>query len=157
MILSKRAQNWFIHNVPMSDKFAAMNKKIKLHFDVEVNHHQYYTDWTSMTFRTMVADPSQHGKSKAEVLTALLDRLQLCQRALGESFAGDLQLKINTERTFKGVPDFEMALYDPPSTFEALASKLRSSLKVATNWEQSLYFQQQQFYTDRRFYGRDRY
>ncbi|RKF79972.1 hypothetical protein GcM1_197003 [Golovinomyces cichoracearum] len=69
----------------------------------------------------------------------------------------DLQLKINAERAFKGFPDFEMALYDPPSTFEALASKLRSSLKVATDRGQSLYFQQQQFYTDRNFYGRDRY
>ncbi|RKF80637.1 hypothetical protein GcC1_034028 [Golovinomyces cichoracearum] len=37
-------------------------------------------------------------------------RLQLCQSALGENFAGDLQLKINAERAFKGVLDFEMAL-----------------------------------------------
>ncbi|RKF71399.1 hyporthetical protein [Golovinomyces cichoracearum] len=127
MILSKRAQDWFIYNVSMSDSFTTMYKKIKLHFDVEVNHHQYYTDWTSMTFGTM-----------------------LCQRTRGESFSGDLQLKTNTERAFKGVPNFEMALYDPPLTFEALASKLRSSLKVATDRGQSHYFQQQQFYTDRR-------
>ena len=106
-----------------------------------------------MTSGTMLGDPPHHGKTKFELLTALLDRLQMCQRALGESFAGDLQLRIYTEHAFKGVPDFEVAVYGPPLTFEALASKQRSSLKIVTDREQSQYFQEQQFYADRRFHG----
>jgi len=57
-----------------------------------------------MTFNTMMNDASMQGKPKTEVLTALLDKLQLCQRALGPLFAGDVPLRINTECAVTGVP-----------------------------------------------------
>jgi hypothetical protein len=104
MILTKRAKEWSIYNVSAKETFTEKYLKIKRHFDVETNHHQYHTDWTSMTFGTMMNDTSMQGKSKTEVLTALLDKLQLCQRALGPAFAGDMPLRINTERAVTGVP-----------------------------------------------------
>jgi hypothetical protein len=69
------------------DTFTTKYLKVKNHFDVETNHHQYHTDRTSMTFNTVMNDATMQGKPKTEVLTALLDKLQLCQRALGPLFA----------------------------------------------------------------------
>lgn len=40
----------------------------------------------------------------------MLDKLQLCQRALGPNYAGDEILRMTVLRACKGVPEFEHAL-----------------------------------------------
>lgn len=72
-ILTGRAE------VEGSDDFVTVYVKIKNHFDTNVNHNQYYTDWMSTIFakvRQQNLDKNLH-----EVLRTLLDKMQLCQRA----------------------------------------------------------------------------
>ncbi|KAM4066538.1 polyprotein [Hirsutella rhossiliensis] len=40
------------------DTFAIAYHKVKTHFDTDVNHHHYYTDWTTATFELF--DPTKH-------------------------------------------------------------------------------------------------
>ncbi|XP_044717348.1 uncharacterized protein HRG_08856 [Hirsutella rhossiliensis] len=49
-ILTKRAKNFFVHQVSRDSTFAEMYQKMKQHFDTEVNRQQYHTDWTSINF-----------------------------------------------------------------------------------------------------------
>ncbi|KJZ72275.1 hypothetical protein HIM_01308 [Hirsutella minnesotensis 3608] len=152
-ILTKRAKNFFVHQVSRDSTFAEMYQKMKQHFDTEVNRQQYHTDWTSISFTQLRKESPE--KPLGEILQALLDKLQLCQRALGNSYGGEDQLISTTIRACRGVPELEFALFVPAMTFEGLSSQLRSSLTTVSQrqpGQPSQYLQDQdQFFTDRRY------
>ncbi|KAM4063433.1 hypothetical protein HRG_013955 [Hirsutella rhossiliensis] len=152
-ILTKRAKNFFVHQVSRDSTFAEMYQKMKQHFDTEVNRQQYHTDWTSINFTQLRKESPE--KPLCEILQALLDKLQLCQRALGNSYGGEDQLISTTIRACRGVPELEFALFVPAKTFEGLSSQLRSSLTTVSQrqpGQPSQYLQDQdQFFTDRRY------
>ncbi|KAM4067357.1 DUF1421 multi-domain protein [Hirsutella rhossiliensis] len=152
-ILTKRAKNFFVHQASRDSTFAEMYQKMKQHFDTEVNKQQYHTDWTSINFTQLRKESPE--KPLCEILQALLDKLQLCQRALGNSYGGEDQLISTTIRACRGVPELEFALFVPAKTFEGLSSQLRSSLTTVSQrqpGQPSQYLQDQdQFFTDRRY------
>lgn len=158
MMLIGRAGDWFISQIgsqAVTPTFTEIYAQLKKHFDTEINRHAYYNDWTQMSFRGEIArNPT---KNKMEVLTGLLDRMQLCQRALGPQVAGgDAQLRHNVERAVAGAQEFKMALFDESTSFEHLSSKLRSALQIDLN-EQAQYVQGNHvdsYYTDRHYRGR---
>ncbi|KAM4064076.1 hypothetical protein HRG_012590 [Hirsutella rhossiliensis] len=82
-ILTGRAQTYYIDHVNWTSTFRKAYDSIKQHFDTEVNHVHYYTEWTTISFNKLRADNAT--KSLHEVLQLLLDKLQLCQRALGNA------------------------------------------------------------------------
>ena len=86
-----------------------------------------------MTYSTLKVEKSNIGKTNLEVLQALLDKLQLCQRALGLGNMGENQLITAIQRACRGVPKLEFALFTPATTFEKLSSKLRSSIMTHDN------------------------
>ncbi|XP_044724119.1 uncharacterized protein HRG_02015 [Hirsutella rhossiliensis] len=57
-ILNGRAETFYLHYVDQDDTFAIAYHKVKTHFDTDVNHHHYYTDWTTATFELF--DPTKH-------------------------------------------------------------------------------------------------
>ncbi|KAM4061685.1 hypothetical protein HRG_011710 [Hirsutella rhossiliensis] len=79
-ILDGRAQTFYIDKIEWTTTFRKAYDSIKQHFDTEVNHVHYYTDWTTTTFNSIRAQDAS--KSLHEVLQLLFDKLQLCQRAL---------------------------------------------------------------------------
>ena len=123
-ILSGRAKDYFVYNVNRNLTFAEMYTMMKTKFDTEVNKTQYHTDWSLMTYSTLKVEKSNIGKTNLEVLQALLDKLQLCQRALGLGYMGENQLIAATQRVCRGVSELEFALFTPTTTFEELSSKL---------------------------------
>lgn len=153
-ILTGRAENYYLHFINRDDTFAMAYMKIKRHFDTEVNHSYYYTDWTTTTFnRTRVENPD---KKLHEVLQMMLDKLQLCQRALGTDFSGETTLRTAVINACRGAPELEMALFKPATECEALFSDLRSSVETHVNRATSQKFLTQNdedelFYTDRRY------
>lgn len=71
-VLAGEAQAFYLSYVPKDDTFYYQYIKMKYHFDTEINHHQYYTDWTSVTFadfRDKLPD-----KSLQEVLDAFIKK-----------------------------------------------------------------------------------
>ena len=69
-------------------------------------------------------------KGLHEVLQILLDKLQLCQRALGKNFEGEDALHTTVINACRGVPELEMALFKPAVLCEGLFSDLRSTVKT---------------------------
>ena len=125
-ILSGRAALYFLHNVPRHLTFADMYLAMERHFNTEQNKIQYHHDWTSTTFFSIKAENA--GKSDLEVLQIMLDKLSLCQRALGPDFRGEQQLISAVHRACRTVPQLQHALFEPATRFEDLASKLRASV-----------------------------
>ena len=125
-ILSGRAALYFLHNVPRHWSFTDMYLAMERHFNTEQNKIQYHQDWTSTTFFSTKAENAS--KSDLEVLQIMLDKLSLCQRALGPEFRGEQQLIAAVHRACRFVPQLQHALFEPATRFEDLASKLRASI-----------------------------
>ncbi len=102
-------------------------------FDTEVNKAQYHTNWSLMTYYSLKAEKSNIRKTNLKVLQTLLDKLQLCQRALGFGYMGKNQLIAATQRACCGVSELEFTLFTLTTTFEELSSKLRSSIITCDN------------------------
>ena len=64
------------------------------------------------------------------MLQILLDKLQLCQRALGKNFEGEDALRTTVINACRGVPELEMALFKPAPICEGLFSDLQSAIKT---------------------------
>ena len=105
------------------EKFSAMYAKLKQHFDTEVNHEHYYTDWTTTSFNKLRRE--NPNESLHQILQRLFDKLLLCQRTLGPMFAGQQPLKTAVIQACRGVPELEYALFRPADDVEKLFSELR--------------------------------
>ncbi len=101
-----------------------MYNQMKTKFDTEVNKVQYHTDWSLMTYSMLKVEKSNIRKTNLEILQALLDKLQLYQRALGLDYMGENQLIAATQRAYYRVSELEFVLFIPITTFEELFSKL---------------------------------
>ena len=105
-----------------------------------------------MTYSTFKAENSNIGKTNLEVLQALLNKLQLCQRALGLGYIGENQLIAAIQRACCKVSKLEFALFTPITTFEELFSKLQTSIMTHDNRNTANI----QYFTDCQFGRNDR-
>lgn len=136
-ILTGSARAYYVHYVNRNDTFATAYKKVKDRFDDDLNHRIYHTDWTEITFESFRKEyRAEHPgpEDLQKVLQSMLDKFQLCQRALGPTYAADIHLRDAVWLACRGVPAFHYAYYSPlcnrqqPS--EEFFSLLRSSLHV---------------------------
>ncbi|CAD6502171.1 BgTH12-02410 [Blumeria graminis f. sp. triticale] len=155
-ILDGEAQAFYLSYVPKDDTFYNQYTKMKYHFDTEINHHQYYTDWTNITFANFRSKTPD--KPLQEVLDAFLKKKQLCQRALGEMYIGESLLRTQIITNCKGVPELEVALFNPGKSCEELFSQLRSAIEIYSNRSPNQFTQynnefmgDNQFFLDRRY------
>ncbi|KAK1914254.1 hypothetical protein P3342_007500 [Pyrenophora teres f. teres] len=85
----------------------------------------------------------------------MLDKLQLCQRALGQQYMGEYALRTTVITACRGVREFPMALYRPSLECEVLFGDLRSSIENSLAMSTSVNFtegdQDNQYYLDRRY------
>ncbi|KAM4067193.1 DUF1421 multi-domain protein [Hirsutella rhossiliensis] len=116
-ILDGRAQRFYLDKITWATTFRQAYDIFKQHFDTEVNHVHYHTDWTTITFNSIL-------------LQILFDKLQLCQRALGREYAGDLQLRTTLMKACRGVPELQYALFKPADNVEHLLADLRASVET---------------------------
>ncbi|KJZ75136.1 hypothetical protein HIM_05622 [Hirsutella minnesotensis 3608] len=141
-ILSDRAKTFYDLHIDKKATFAAAYLRLKQHFDTGVNHEHYYTDWTTTTFNTVRSQYSD--KNLHYVLDTLLDKLQLCQRALGDRWSGEENLRTAVVRACRGVPELQQALFKAPASCEELFADLRSAIETSAT-------SNTQFYVDRRY------
>lgn len=97
---------------------------MKTKFDTEVNKAQYYTDWSLITYFSLKAEKNNIGKTNLKVLQILLDKLQLCQRALRLGYIGKNQLIAAIQKVYHRVFKLEFTLFTFAITFEELFFKL---------------------------------
>ncbi|KAM4059821.1 polyprotein [Hirsutella rhossiliensis] len=116
-ILDGRAQRFYLDKITWATTFRQAYDIFKQHFDTEVNHVHYHTDWTTITFNSIL-------------LQILFDKLQLCQRALGREYAGDLLLRTTLMKACRGVPELQYALFKPADNVEHLLADLRASVET---------------------------
>ncbi|KAM4065279.1 Dimer-Tnp-hAT domain containing protein [Hirsutella rhossiliensis] len=124
----KPAQRFYLDKITWATTFRQAYDIFKQHFDTEVNHVHYHTDWTTITFNSIRAQDAS--KTPHEVLQILFDKLQLCQRALGREYAGDLQLRTTLMKACRGVPELQYALFKPADNVEHLLADLRASVET---------------------------
>ena len=158
-ILDGRAEQYYIHFVDQRvDTFLTAYTKLKNHFDTDVNHSHYYADWTTISFiKVRRENPN---KTLHEVLDIMLDKLQLCQRALGRQYMGEYALRTTVITACRGVKELEMALYKPSLECEVLFGDLRSSIENSLAMTASVNFTKadpdEQYYLDRRYNSQNR-
>ena len=154
-ILTGRAETFYIQVVERDDSFASAYMAIKNHFDHDVHHQHYYTDWTTTTFARTRAENQDKGLH--EILQILLDKLQLCQRALGKNFEGEDALRTTVINACRGVPELEMALFKPATICEGLFSDLRSAVETHLARQHTAQMvTENQYYVDRRYNSNSR-
>ncbi|KAM4060975.1 reverse transcriptase (RNA-dependent DNA polymerase) [Hirsutella rhossiliensis] len=127
-ILDGRAQRFYLDKITWATTFRQAYDIFKQHFDTEVNHVHYHTDWTTITFNSIRAQDAS--KTPHEVLQTLFDKLQLCQRALGREYGGDLLLRTTLMKACRGVPELQYALFKPADNVEHLLADLRASVET---------------------------
>ncbi|KAM4067352.1 hypothetical protein HRG_001316 [Hirsutella rhossiliensis] len=79
------------------------------HFDTNVNLEHYHTDWSTITFNSVRSKHSD--KDLHAVLDIMLDKLQLCQRAIGPEIAGESNLRNAVIRACRGTPELNTQWY----------------------------------------------
>jgi hypothetical protein len=92
-------------------------------------------------------------KTFYEALNLLLDKLQLCQRALGKKFMGEDALRTNVIRACRGIPKLKQALFKSARGCEKLFSDFRSSIQVELSEQQLFHLEEaaRVNYTDRTY------
>ncbi|KAK1912580.1 hypothetical protein P3342_004516 [Pyrenophora teres f. teres] len=134
------------------ERSAAHAATLKNHFDTDVNHSHYYADWTTISFAKVRRENPD--KTLHEVLDIMLDKLQLCQRALGQQYMGEYALH-DGHHSVPRRQRVSMALYRPSLECEVLFGDLRSSIENSLAMSTSVNFiegdQDNQYYPDRRY------
>jgi hypothetical protein len=150
-ILEGRAHMFYLHNIGPGQTWKNLYEQLSNHFNTNVNHNQYWTDWTTMSFgRIKQENPT---KSPHEALEAMIDKLTLAQRALGPQFQGEIPLHTAVVRACRGQPELEQAMFSIKPTCEALFSDLRAALQVTIDRKNNAFLKEplDAYYTDRRY------
>lgn len=110
-----------------------MYNQIKTKFDTKVIKAQYCKNESLMTYFSLKLTKSNIGKINLEVLQALLDMLQLYQRALGLGYISENQLIATTQTVYRGVFKLKFVLFTFAITFKKLCFKLQLSIIAHIN------------------------
>ncbi|PHH59522.1 hypothetical protein CDD82_2448 [Ophiocordyceps australis] len=149
-ILDGRAADFYLYYIGPDRRWDEIYNLLNAHFNTNTNNSQYWTDWTSITFRGMQREfPDEKPQA---VLEKMLDKLQRVQRALGQGSNGEQHLRAQVARACFGVPEFDLALVRQQETCEGFFADLRACLQVA-NVRQN---QASQYYIDRRYTNNQR-
>jgi hypothetical protein len=117
-----------MHHVGQDASFAKAYNVIKAYFDTDSNHQVYYSDWTLLTFKGV--RNLNPGKTLVEAVETLVEKLHLCQRALGKAYEPPEHLVAAVIRAFQDLPKMSDALSDSITNFETLMLKLRARAAV---------------------------
>ncbi|EED18930.1 hypothetical protein TSTA_126380 [Talaromyces stipitatus ATCC 10500] len=127
-MLSGRAETYYMHHVNPDASFAQMYWAIKSYFDTESNHALYYQDWTSITLVDVRCENT--GKTLPEAVEILVEKLHLCQCALGPYYISPEHLVSAIIRACQGSPEMSEVLSESTIKFETLVSRLRAKAAI---------------------------
>ncbi|EED12959.1 hypothetical protein TSTA_054690 [Talaromyces stipitatus ATCC 10500] len=88
-----------MHHVKPDASFAQAYNAIKAYFDTPNNQTDYYQEWTTVTLAG--ERQSNPGKLLVEVVDLMVEKLHLCQQALGSAYASDEHLIAGITRAYR--------------------------------------------------------
>src|ERR1019366_1489490 len=142
--------------------FDTMVKLVRTHFENNETRQLYLSEWRETTFQRVINDNPT--KSRSECLQLLFDGLQKIQRGLPDQSENALRDQIIS--ACRGIPECNLALFQPGNTFEAVCSQLRSAVGTAIRTQEARQMQQfptaqdeddETWWTDRTYRGRGNY
>jgi hypothetical protein len=92
-------------------------------------------------------------KTLYKAFDLLLNKLQLCQRALSKKFMGEDALRTNVIRACRGISELKQTLFKSARDCEKLFSNLRSFIQVELSEQQFFHLKEaaRMNYTDRTY------
>lgn len=134
--------------------FEKMIYETRCHFETEEKRQQYLTEWRETTFARIIEKNSD--SSRLECLEKLFDKLQTIQRGLDISYQSDLTLRDQVINACRGIPECNLALFNPSASYEGVCAQLRSAIATAVRSQDSLqHFSQDEpneaYWTDRTY------
>jgi hypothetical protein len=130
-IFTGRARDYYLHYISPEDDFYSAYIKIKVHFNTDVNYYYYYTNWTIIIISKV--KQKNFDQTLHQAFNHLLNKLQLCQRALGPAYAGKDAFRTIVIRACRNLPELEIALYKPARVCKELFADLRSAIEMVLN------------------------
>lgn len=131
-ILTGQAEDYYLAYLTAANSFREIYDTIKEHFEHDVNKAQYHSDWRTTRFLNLMAKKKEE-ETPMDILNTMLDKLMICQKALGQDFRGEAILREQVRGAVTGVREFEYALQKPDMTCEGFFSELRTSLATVLN------------------------
>ncbi|XMA09892.1 hypothetical protein WAI453_002683 [Rhynchosporium graminicola] len=133
-MLKGRAQQFYYDKIARRGyNFELMVTMMKQHFQTQENLQEYLRHWREIHMDKVIRDPKNAGKSRLECLEITIDTLQKCQRGLTKEYQYEHNLRDQVIAACRGVPECELALFNPASTFEGVCAQLRASIGTKTS------------------------
>jgi len=110
-------------------KFEEMITLTKAHFETEERRQKYLTEWCNTTFQQIIR--KHPDKSLSEQLEKLFDTLRTLQYGLVDSYQSELMLRDQVINACRDVPECNLVLLRPATTYEGLCADLRNAIGQA--------------------------
>jgi hypothetical protein len=160
MMLRGKAQTFYYQHLASTSTnltFTAMLDRMRAYFHTPENHQLFLNEWRTTMLKDVIA--SNPDKDLAQCLEIVIEKLQRTYQGLVQNFgASEGSLAGQLVSACQGVPACATILIRPATTFEGVASELRSAVGIwmrCNPGHQSHQFQQgsnsDAFYTDRRY------
>ena len=158
LLLGKASEFYYINLAPNQSiisprtfTYEEMIQMLKSHFQTDERRQNYLLEWEKKNF--FVTEMENPGKTKREVLELLFTRLQKLAQCLGDGYYNKDNVMRNKLLNACGdVPECNLAIFKPASSFEGLCADLRSSISTAMRTQQARQYNAEnddQFWTDR--------
>ena len=163
-MLKDRAEQFYYDHLAERDlQFEEMVTRTKEFFHTVENRQLYLQEWRSTTLlRVIQGNPD---KDLSQCLEVVVDKLQKVHKGLSSNYHADYNLAEQLVNACQGVEACALVLMKPVTTFESVASDLRSAIGIYMRCKQEVPRQHNtepeqengQYWVDRRYTGgRDR-
>jgi hypothetical protein len=139
--------------------FRQMCKAIQDHFETSERILDYQQEWMAISLQRII--DNNPTKTKLDCLEIMFTDIRKIQPGIPPASSTDQQLRDRAHQAVLGVPECNMALMNPPSTWEGLCNMLRSSIGTETRsgkrQDQFLQYNDHevdQYFVDRSYSGR---
>ena len=136
-----------------------MHEAIQTHFETSERKLDYQLEWMSISLQRII--DNNPDKSKLDCLEIMFTDIRKIQPGIPPASSTDQQLRDKAHQAVLGIPECNMALLNPPATWEGLCNVLRSSIGTETRsgkrQDQFLQYndyKDDQYFVDRLYSGR---
>jgi len=163
-MLKGKAQSFYYQHLAQKDlPFDVMVTRMRTYFHTPENHQLFLNEWRTTMLKDIIATNPE--KNLAECLEIVIERLQRTYQGLVQNFgSSEGSLAGQLVSACQGVPACVHALIRPATTFEGVASDLRSAVglwmrcnsndrshQFTSQYDELEHHDSDTFYTDRRY------
>lgn len=161
-MLGGRAREYYFEKLARQKPrptFIQMYEAIQTHFETSERKLDYQQEWMAISLQRIIDDNPD--KPRLECLEIMFADIRKIQPGIPPTSSTDQQLRDRAHQAVLGVPECNLALLNPPATWEGLCNTLRSSIGTETRsgkrQDQFLQYNDHevdQYFVDRSYGGR---